>query len=85
AVIEHPISAIVEYPQTGCLSTQSIAHIFHVDPLSFTSKSSNLHPKSNFQYSLGNGHSGKIIGQCLMLCDAKGRPVSCTKLRTSCE
>ncbi|KIK33430.1 hypothetical protein CY34DRAFT_99623 [Suillus luteus UH-Slu-Lm8-n1] len=82
AIVEHPIGAIVEYPQTGHHVGESIAHIFHVDPSSFTPS---LHPKSSFQYSLGDGHGGQIIGQCLMLRDTSRQPVSCTKLRTSCK
>ncbi|KAG1841105.1 hypothetical protein DFJ58DRAFT_732557 [Suillus subalutaceus] len=82
AIVEHPIGAIVEYPQTGRHADESIAHIFHIDPSMFTST---LHPKSSFQYSLGDGHGGQIIGKCLMLRDAGGQPVSCAKLRTSCK
>ncbi|KIK75556.1 hypothetical protein PAXRUDRAFT_36974 [Paxillus rubicundulus Ve08.2h10] len=45
---------IVEYPQTGEVTGARIAHIFNIDtdPTQFT------HPKSNFQYSLSDGHSG---------------------------
>ncbi|KAJ8591473.1 hypothetical protein M405DRAFT_735014, partial [Rhizopogon salebrosus TDB-379] len=82
AVIEHPVGAIVEYPQTGQLATESVAHIFHVNPSSFSHV---LHPKSSFQYSLGDGHGGRMIGQCLMLRDAEGNPVPCTNLKTSCK
>ncbi|KAG2137941.1 hypothetical protein DEU56DRAFT_736613 [Suillus clintonianus] len=82
AIVEHPIGAIVEYPQTGHRADESVAHVFHVDPSSFTSSP---HPKSSFQYSLGDGHGGRTIGQCLMLRDAEGRPLSCTKLKTSCK
>ncbi|KAG2086384.1 uncharacterized protein F5147DRAFT_588546 [Suillus discolor] len=82
AIIKHPIGATVEYPQTGCHADESVAHIFHINPSMFTST---LHPKSSFQYSLGDGHGGQIIGKCLMLHDAGGQPVSCAKLRTSCK
>ncbi|KIJ16179.1 hypothetical protein PAXINDRAFT_11219 [Paxillus involutus ATCC 200175] len=55
AIVEHPLGAIVEYPQTGEVTGARIAHIFNVDanPTRFT------HPKSNFQYSLGDGHGGR--------------------------
>jgi len=52
AIVEHPIGAIVEYPQTGRHADESIAHIFHIEPSTFTST---LHPKSSFQYSLLDG------------------------------
>jgi len=42
AIVEHPIGAIVEYPQTGCHANESITHIFHIEPSTFTST---LHPK----------------------------------------
>ncbi|KAG2110340.1 uncharacterized protein F5147DRAFT_772592 [Suillus discolor] len=82
AIIEHPIGATVEYPQTRRHADESIAHIFHINPSMFTST---LHLKSSFQYSLGDRHGGQIIGKCLMLHDAGGQPVSCAKLRTSCK
>ncbi|KAG1887408.1 uncharacterized protein F5891DRAFT_967475 [Suillus fuscotomentosus] len=81
SLVEHPVGAIVEYPQTGQYANESVAHIFHIDPT--TSKSS-LRPQSSFQYSLGDGHGGKTISRCLMLRDAEGHPVSCTSLKTSC-
>ncbi|KIK72133.1 hypothetical protein PAXRUDRAFT_181276, partial [Paxillus rubicundulus Ve08.2h10] len=51
AIIEHPPGTIVEYPQTGEVTGARIAHIFNVD----SNPSRFIHPKSNFQYSLGDG------------------------------
>lgn len=81
AVVEHPIGAIVEYPQTGQRANESVAHVFHIDP---TTSESFLRPQSSFQYSLGDGHGGQTISQCLMLRNAEGHPVSCSNLKTSC-
>lgn len=81
AVVEHPVGAIIEYPQTGQHENESVAHIFHIDP---TTSESFLRPQSSFQYPLGDGHGGQTISQCLMLRNAEGHPVSCSNLKTSC-
>ena len=79
-IIEHPLDAIVEYPQTGSRDGESIAHIFTVDPLNF------FHPKSSFQYSLGDTHGGQADIKCHLLRDESGNtPVLCNKVRLSCE
>lgn len=82
AFVEHPVGAIIEYPQTGGAPDQSIAHIFSVDPNTFHSSQ---HPKASFQYSLGDGHGGHVVSGCFMLRDAQGRPVPCANLKTSCK
>ncbi|KAG1788472.1 uncharacterized protein HD556DRAFT_1245206, partial [Suillus plorans] len=82
AFVEHPLGAIVEYPQTGDAPDQSIAHIFNIDPTTFHSSQ---HPKANFQYSLGNVHGSRDVSKCLMLRDGQGQPVSCSNLKTSCK
>ncbi|KAG1825588.1 uncharacterized protein BJ212DRAFT_1474984 [Suillus subaureus] len=82
ASIEHPLGAIVEYPQTGDAPDQSIAHIFNINPSTFHSSQ---HPKANFQYSLGDVHGGCDVSKCLMLRDGQGQPVSCSNLKTYCK
>lgn len=77
-VIEHPLNAIVEYPEMGDGRDITVAHIFNIRPDSF------YHPRFNFQYSLGDGHGGRGKVTCKMLWDASGKPVKCSKLRTTC-
>ncbi|KAF8157089.1 hypothetical protein B0H34DRAFT_798402 [Crassisporium funariophilum] len=80
ALVDHPIGAIVEYPETGWSSDVTIAHRFAVDPLDLQ------HPKSNIQYSLGGTHGGVPDMHCgRLLCDLNGNPVACNKLQTSCQ
>ncbi|KAG2745354.1 hypothetical protein P692DRAFT_201720309 [Suillus brevipes Sb2] len=81
AIIEHPLSAIVEYPQTGSAPGLAVAHVFHIDP----SPNLFIHPKSNLQYSLGDSHNGRQNAQCFLLKDPFGKSVLCSKLRTSCK
>ncbi|KAF9234897.1 hypothetical protein BU15DRAFT_52007 [Melanogaster broomeanus] len=81
AIIEHPPGAVVEYPQTGEVTGASIAHIFNVD----SDPSRFIHPKSNFQYSLGDGHGGRDNVVCRLLTSKSGSSVLCYKLRTSCK
>ncbi|KIK77557.1 hypothetical protein PAXRUDRAFT_102622, partial [Paxillus rubicundulus Ve08.2h10] len=81
-IIEHPISAIIEYPQTGKLDGESVAHLFSVDPAMFLSTH---HPKASFQYSLGDGHGGHDLVMCLMLKDSQGFPMHCRVLQTTCK
>ncbi|KAG1744667.1 uncharacterized protein EDB91DRAFT_1246797 [Suillus paluster] len=59
-IIEHPLSAIVKYPQTGSAPGHAVAHIFHVDP----NPDSFIHPKSNLQYSLSDSHNGRQNVSC---------------------
>lgn len=78
-IVEHPRDMIVEYPETGDAPGITVAHIFHVDPNSFH------HPRLNFQYSLGDGHGGRDEVICRMLRSVSGKPVLCSKLRTTCK
>ncbi|KAF8833796.1 hypothetical protein BDN67DRAFT_998876 [Paxillus ammoniavirescens] len=81
-IVEHPVGAIVEYPQTGELDNEPVAHIFSVDPATFLSTH---HPKASFQYSLGDGHGGRDSVECLMLKDPQGSPMYCKVLQTTCK
>lgn len=78
-VVEHPRDAIVEYPETGDAPGIAVAHLFNIDPDSF------CEPQSSFQYSLGGGHGGRDEVVCKMLRGASGKPVLCSKLRTTCK
>ncbi|KAG1727710.1 hypothetical protein EDB19DRAFT_1857471 [Suillus lakei] len=81
ALIEHPLGAIVEYPETGACEDSSVAHIFNVNP----NPDHFINPKLNFQYSLGDGHGGWKNVQCYLLKGVTGKPVLCAKLTTSCK
>jgi hypothetical protein len=81
AIIKHPLSTIVEYPQTGSAPGLAVAHVFHINP----NLNSFIHPKSNLQYSLGDSHNGRQNAQCFLLKDPSGKSVLCSKLRTSCK
>ncbi|KAJ7273845.1 hypothetical protein C8J57DRAFT_1034718, partial [Mycena rebaudengoi] len=61
ALLEHPVGAIVEYPETGATAGVRIAHRFSVDPANFS------HPKENFQYSLGDSRGGEPYVYCGLL------------------
>lgn len=82
ALINHPIEAIVEYPETGAILGQGIAHRFAVDPNDIR------HPKLNIQYSLGDVKGGQpdiFCGALLQSKKAGGGPVSCRKETISCK
>ena len=81
AMIKHPLGALVEYPETGASTGQSVMHIFHIDPAVF------VDPKSDFQYSLGamgGTHGGLNDVCCDLLRDSEGKPVCCKRVKTSC-
>jgi len=80
-IIEHPLNAIIEYPETGENDGECVAHVFNVDPDSFKS----THPKASFQYSLGDGHGGRDGVECHMLRDLQGWPVLCKVFQTNCK
>ncbi|KAF8126785.1 hypothetical protein EV363DRAFT_1298507 [Boletus edulis] len=79
AIVYHPPGAIVEYPQTGSVNEQAVAHVFPVDPAGF------VHPKASFQYSLGDNHGGRPGVMCSLLRDDAGNPIICNRLKTSCR
>lgn len=77
-IISHPLDAIVEYPETGSVPKQSVAHMFSVNPDNF------YHPKANFQYSLGDCHGMHPDVKCDLLLDSGGRVVISDHVQTSC-
>jgi hypothetical protein len=83
AIINHPLGAVVEYPQSGSLKGDTVAHIFTL-ARGFNSSEFDL-PQFSFQYSLGDGHGGTKGVQCYLLRDSMGNPVRCNKLSTSCK
>ncbi|KAG8927110.1 hypothetical protein FRC02_008453 [Tulasnella sp. 418] len=78
-IIEHPLDAVVEYPETGSKTGESIAHVFAVDPDRF------YNPKDNIQYSLGGTHGSSENVKCWIIpgCDVEN-PAVCYKLQTQC-
>ncbi|KAJ7219839.1 hypothetical protein C8J57DRAFT_1095131 [Mycena rebaudengoi] len=78
-IVEHPLHAIVEYPETGKSHGLAIAHKFAVDP------ACNFHPKLNIQYSLGDNHGGRPYVTCGPLLSGRdGKPASCNNLKIAC-
>ncbi|KAJ8475498.1 hypothetical protein ONZ45_g15590 [Pleurotus djamor] len=78
-IVDHPLEAVVEYPQTAGNSTDAIAHRYSVDGKPF------VHPKGNIQYSLGDSHGGHDNVGCGLLLDGTGKPFKCRQLKTSCR
>ncbi|KAG2029724.1 hypothetical protein BDR03DRAFT_1018040 [Suillus americanus] len=84
AIVEHPLRAIVEYPETGSVMGQAIAHIFSISANYITHKFDN--PRASFQYSFGDGHGGWKNVLCHLLQDSTdGKPVKCNRILTSCK
>ncbi|KAF8547225.1 hypothetical protein OG21DRAFT_1425234 [Imleria badia] len=83
AIVEHPLGALIEYPETGAITKQNVAHIFRIDPAVF------VRPESEFQYSLGllgGGTRGGLANVfCELLHDNMGNPVRCKRVKTSCR
>lgn len=82
ALVDHPIEAIVEYPETGALPGQGVAHRFAVDPDNV------YHPKLNVQYSLGDikgGQANVFCGALLQSNKPGASRVSCRKETISCK
>lgn len=79
AIIDHPEGAVLEYPETGKVLGEAVAHRFLVDPHNL------VHPRKNIQYSLGDEHGGKDV-ICYLLHDTtSGQPLKCRKLTYKCE
>ncbi|EJD42614.1 hypothetical protein AURDEDRAFT_168425 [Auricularia subglabra TFB-10046 SS5] len=76
-IVEHPLGAVVEYPETGSVVGESIAHRFPIDP------SSDYRPQGNFQYSLSNERHGSTKEvECLLL--VEGQSVKCKSVEYGC-
>ncbi|KAF8587723.1 hypothetical protein K439DRAFT_1614149 [Ramaria rubella] len=81
ALVEHPAGAVIEYPQTGSLAGEAIAHRFAVN-LNQTF----VNPKDNVQYSLGDSHGGHTNFTCHLLHDTGTQEaVPCYQLKISCK
>ncbi|KAI0054384.1 hypothetical protein BV25DRAFT_1949705 [Artomyces pyxidatus] len=79
-LVDHPLGALVEFPETGSSAGKAVAHRFRIDPSAFQD------PKDNIQYSLGDGHGGHKARQCYFLrSSSTGKPVPCKHLRTTCR
>ncbi|KAJ7883219.1 hypothetical protein B0H14DRAFT_2565011 [Mycena olivaceomarginata] len=79
-IVELPLGAIVEYPETGQNSGFAIAHKFAVDP------PSEFHPKLNIQYSFGDNHGGRSGATCgPILSGSNGMPARCNNLKIACK
>jgi len=82
AVVEHPLGAIVEYPETGLTSGIGVAHIFPVD----LDATEFFNPRRNIQYSLGEPQGYHHNVKCHQLRNIEtGEPVVCLQEKAGCE
>jgi hypothetical protein len=78
--IQHPVGAVVEFPESGAYKGHSIAHIFSVDPNDV------IDPKRNIQYSLGGKKGGSSSVNCLLLHNVQDNaPARCRQVKLTCE
>lgn len=77
-IIEHPLDAVLEYPETTELSSEKIAHVFPIRPDAFRS------PHLNIQYSLNFEGSIDDVS-CKLLRDESGTPAQCYKISNTCR
>jgi len=81
AVIEHPLGAVVQYPETGSEIGYGVAHIFPID----LEARSFINPRSNMQYSLGDPQGYHHNVKCHQLRNAEtGEPMSCLQQKANC-
>ncbi|TDL13756.1 hypothetical protein BD410DRAFT_720612 [Rickenella mellea] len=78
ALANHPEGSVVEYPETGQLGGEAVAHRFKINPREF------VHPKVNIQYALGDEHGGRTGVKCHLISDPPA-PVLCTKTTYKCK
>jgi hypothetical protein len=82
AIVKHPLGSIVEYPETGADTNKSVTHVFAVDPGNL------VHPKLNFQYSLGDSQGIRKNVGCksdFLVDDNTGLPATCKVESISCK
>ncbi|KAG1869710.1 hypothetical protein C8R48DRAFT_597246 [Suillus tomentosus] len=84
AIVEHPLGAIMEYPETGSVMGQAIVHIFSISANYITHEFDI--PKASFQYLFGDGHGGWENILCHLLRDSTdGKPVKCNRISMFCK
>ena len=82
AIVDHPADIVLEYPETGTISGEAVAHRFKINPKSQLF----VNPKNNIQYSYGDRHGGHPNVTCYLLRDIHTRDaVSCFQLKTNCK
>ncbi|KAF7333550.1 hypothetical protein MSAN_02419900 [Mycena sanguinolenta] len=79
-LVEHPLGAIVEYPETGNSTGVGIAHRFYINAGKCYA------PHENFQYSLGDSRGGEQDALCgNLLLGRDGTPAFCSHKRRACK
>lgn len=81
AFIEHPYNAIVEFPQSGASSGESVAHRQKIDTNHY------MDPRDNVQFSIYKHHSTRKIKGCFMLDPSTegNKPMECMKFTGDCK
>jgi len=81
AVIDHPIGAIVEYPQSGSQPGEAIANRFAINPSDY------VNPRNNLQYSTGKGRSGHANIKCFIISqgNSPGEAVPSYQFKGGCK
>ncbi|KAF7374227.1 hypothetical protein MSAN_00305500 [Mycena sanguinolenta] len=75
-LVEHPLGAIVKYPETGNSTGVGIAHRFYINARKCYA------PHENFQYSLGDSRGGEQDALCgNLLLGRDGTPAFCSHKR----
>lgn len=78
--VEHPVGAIIEYPQTGAIADEGVAHLCRVD------QEYPGQPRANVQFSLGDvqGQSPDVV--CHLLRDRQTEEaLKCRQSKVSCK
>lgn len=79
SIVDHPVGALVEFPQSGDQMDMAIGHRFQINPPNFVS------PKNNIQYALGSPSSHSNV-TCLLLHDkTAGEPIQCKQTKLKCR
>ena len=78
-IIDHSLASVIEYPQSGAVTNEGVAHRFAVHP------NGDLHPKDNIQYSLGDTRGQRKNVNCLVFSTAFGQPILSHLAKLSCK
>ncbi|KIJ46902.1 hypothetical protein M422DRAFT_249643 [Sphaerobolus stellatus SS14] len=82
ARVFHPLNAVVEYPQSGSVDGEAIAHIFQIDP---SRDLEAFDPKKNIQFSLGGIKGSRPDVECFLLRSSRDeQPMLCKQVKLSC-
>lgn len=84
AIVDHPLNAILEFPESGHEMDLAVGHRFRINPKEAENRKTFVSPQSNIQYSMFGISIHRDV-RCLLLKDqTTGEAVLCRQTKLQC-